>query len=147
MAIKKPSREFPFIPRIINPVKIEKVVIFSAEARIRESSQILHENMPWLKTEILYSPQSVSRCKSGQATVFLFDDTALPLVDSEKIRMNNPDSVVVLLSANSFIHSSPRNRPNKNIPTRLKLILFLLTVRQALFPRSLSRPWSGLPRI
>jgi hypothetical protein len=147
MAIKKPSREFPFIPRIINPVKIEKVVIFSAEARIRESSQILHENMPWLKTEILYSPQSVSRCKSGQATVFLFDDTALPLVDSGKIRMNNPDSVVVLLSANSFIHSSPPQPAKQKYPYTAKADLVFASVRQALFPRSLSRPWSGLPRI
>jgi len=107
MANKKRPREFPFIPRIINPVKVEKAVIFSAETRIRESSQILDENMPWLQTEILYSPQSVSQVKSDRATVFLFDDTALPLVDAAKIRRNNPEAVVVLLSANAYIHGSP----------------------------------------
>jgi len=107
MANKKPAREFPFVPRVINPVKVEKAVIFSAETRIRESSQILDENMPWLQTEILYSPQSVSQAKSDRATVFLFDDTALPLVDVDKIRRNNPDAVLVLLSANAYIHCSP----------------------------------------
>jgi hypothetical protein len=107
MANKKQRREFPFIPRIINPVKVEKAVIFSAETRIRESSQILDENMPWLQTEILYSPQSVGQVKSNRATVFLFDDTALPLVDVEKIRRNNPEAALVLLSANAYIHCSP----------------------------------------
>ncbi len=107
MANKKRRREFPFIPRIINPVKVEKAFIFSAEVRIRESSQILNENMPWLQTEILCSPQAVSLVKSDRATVFLFDDTGLPLVDAAKIRRNNPQAVVVLLSANAYIHCSP----------------------------------------
>ncbi len=107
MTNKKPAREFPFVPRIINPVKVEEAVIFSAETRIRESAQILDENMPWLQTEILYTPQSVSQVKSDRATVFLFDDTALPLVDAERIRRNNPEAVVVLLSANAYIHCSP----------------------------------------
>jgi hypothetical protein len=107
MANKKPAREFSFVPRIINPVKVEEAVIFSAETRIRESAQILNENMPWLQTEILYSPQAVSQVKSDRATVFLFDDTALPLVDAERIRRNNPEAVVVLLSANAYIHCSP----------------------------------------
>jgi hypothetical protein len=107
MANKKPAREFPFVPRIINPVKVEEAVIFSAETRIRESAQILNENMPWLQTKILYSPQAVSQVKSDRATVFLFDDTALPLVDAERIRRNNREAVVVLLSANAYIHCSP----------------------------------------
>jgi len=112
--------EFPFIPRIINPVKVWKVVIFSAETRIRESSQILSENMPWLKVEILYSPASVSHYKSDQATVFLFDDTALPIIDSEKIRKNNPDAVLILLSANSFIHCSPPQPAKEKYPYTAK---------------------------
>lgn len=116
MADKKPNREFPFIPRIINPVKIRKAIIFAAETRIRESPQILSENMPWLKTEIVYNPQSASQYKSDQATVFLFDDTALPLVDAEKIRVNNSDAVLVLLSANSFIHCSPPQSAQKKYP-------------------------------
>jgi hypothetical protein len=116
MANKNLSTEIPFIPRIINPVKIGKAVIFSAEIRIRESAQILIENMPWLKTEILYTPQSVSDYKSDQATVFLFDDTALPLVDTKKIRANNPDAVVALLSASSFIQCSPPQPAKEKYP-------------------------------
>ncbi len=108
--------EFPFVPRIINPLKVGKAVIFAGEARIRESSQILNENMPWLKTEIFSNPRSVSDWTSDQAAVFVFDDTALPLVDCEKIRANNPDAVVVLLSANSFIHCSPPQPAQKKYP-------------------------------
>jgi hypothetical protein len=116
MANKKPAREFPFVPRIINPVKVEEAVIFSAETRIRESAQILNENMPWLQTKILYSPQAVSDDKSDKVTVFLFDDTALPLIEAEKIRRNHPDSVVVLLSANSYIHCSPPQPAKEKYP-------------------------------
>jgi len=116
MANKKPAGEFPFVPRIINPVKAEEAVIFSAETRIRESAQILNENMPWLQTKILYSPQAVSDYKPDKVTVFLFDDTALPLVDVEKIRRKNPDSVVVLLSANSYIHCSPPQPAREKYP-------------------------------
>lgn len=134
MTNKKRRRESSFIPRIINPVKVEKAVIFSAETRIRESSQILDENMPWLQTKILYSPQSVSQVKSDRATVFLFDDTALPLVDVEKIRRNNSEAVLVLLSANAYIHCSPRSQQGQNIPTRPTPTLFLPTAQQALFP-------------
>jgi hypothetical protein len=116
MASQESIREFPFVPRIINPVKIGKVVIFAAEARIRESSQILSENMPWIKTEIFTNPQSVSEYKSEQATVFLFDDTALPLIDSRKIRAHNPEAVVVLLSANPFVHRAPPQLAQKKYP-------------------------------
>jgi hypothetical protein len=116
MANKKPAREFPFVPRIINPVKVEEAVIFSAETRIRESAQILNENMPWLQTKILYSPQAVSDYKSDKVTIFLFDDTALPLIEAEKIRRNHPDSVVALLSANSYIHCSPPQPAKEKYP-------------------------------
>jgi hypothetical protein len=120
MAPKKSSPEFLFVPRIINPLKVGKTVIFAGEARIRESSQILNENMPWLKTEVFCNPQSVSDYKSDQATVFVFDDTALPLVDGDKIRANNSDAVVALLSANSFIHCSPPQPAKEKYPYTAK---------------------------
>jgi hypothetical protein len=134
MANKKLGKEFSFIPRIINPVKIEKAVFFCAETRIRESSQILNENMPWLKTEILGSPQSVSDCASDQTTVFLFDDTALPLIDAEKIRKNNPDSVVVLLSANYFIQRSPPQPAKEKYPYTAKADLVFAYSTTVLVP-------------
>ncbi len=116
MASQKSIPEFPFVPRIINPIKIGRAVIFAAEARIRESSQILGENMPWIKTEIVTSPQSVSQYKCEEATAFLFDDTALPLIDPAKIRANNPGGIVVLLSANPFIHRAPPQLAQKKYP-------------------------------
>jgi hypothetical protein len=134
MADRKPIREFPFIPRIINPVKIASAVFFCAEARIRESAQILDENMPWLKTEILCSPQSVAQYKSDQATVFLFDDTSLPLVDAGKIRRDNPDSVLVLFSANPFIHCSPPQPAQVKYPFTAKADLVFAYSTTSLVP-------------
>ena len=134
MAGRKPSRQFPFIPRIINPVKIAQAVFFCAEARIRESVQILDENMPWLKTEILCSPQSVAQYKSDRATVFLFDDTGLPLVDAKKIRRNNPDSVLVLLSANPFIQCSPPQPAQAKYPFTAKADLVFAYSTTSLVP-------------
>ena len=134
MAPRKLSREFPFIPRIINPVKIGKAVIFAAEMRIRESAQILVENMPWLETATLYNPQSIAHYKSGQAMVFIFDDTSLPLVDTEKIRINNPDSVVVLLSANPFIHCSPPQPARIKYPYTAKPDLVFAYNKTSLVP-------------
>lgn len=131
MSDKKPVRQQPFIPRIINPIKIEKAIFFASESRIRESSQILNENMPWLETQILSSPQAVSGHASDRPTVFLFDDTALPLVDTEKIRRKNPGAVVVLLSANPFIHRSPPQPAKKNTLIRRRPTSFLPTASPA----------------
>jgi len=116
MANKNPGREYPFIPRVINPIKIETAVFFAGEARIRESAQILNENMPWLRTEILSSPDSVSRYESSSPAVFLFDDTALSLVDADGTKARNPESVIVLLSANAYINTSPPQAARERYP-------------------------------
>jgi hypothetical protein len=115
-AHKIPNKESPFIPRVINPIKVGHAIILAAETRIRESLQILNENMPWLNTEIFYNPQSVSDFRSDLATVFIFDDTALPLVNDKKIRANNPKAVLVLLSSNSFIQTSPPHAAREKYP-------------------------------
>ena len=49
----RPDREFPFVPRIINPVKVRDVVLFSADEIIRASQRIIQDQMPrrdFLKT-------------------------------------------------------------------------------------------------
>ncbi|MGD9344517.1 MAG: hypothetical protein PVH84_01560 [Candidatus Aminicenantes bacterium] len=51
--------EFVFTPRIINPVKIQTVIIFSADEQIRETKSVLETNMPWTQVEVLYDPISV----------------------------------------------------------------------------------------
>jgi hypothetical protein len=135
MTPEKPDGEYPFIPRIINPVKVEKAVFFCAEARIRESTQILQETMPWLKIEILSSPQSVSCYTSARPAVFLFDDTALPLVDIEKMRKHNPAAVVVLLSNNPFIHCSPPQAAREKYPYTAKAdLVFAYSISELVPP-------------
>ena len=106
-SLEKSKWEHKFTPRIINPVKIVNAVIFSADEQVRNGRRVLEENMPWINTSVLYDPISVSNYKSDQATVLIFDDTAMTFVDSEKICQNNTDVVQVLLSSNDFIHRSP----------------------------------------
>ncbi len=112
--------EFPFLPRIINPVKVRRVVVLAAEARVREALQILIENIPWLEIEVLSDPLSVNRYRSDQTAVFLFDDTALSLVDAHQIRENNPGAAIVLLSMNNFIHCSPPQPAAERYPYTAK---------------------------
>jgi hypothetical protein len=104
---KRRPPEYPFTPRIINPVRIKRAAFFAADSQLRESRSILEENMPWLKTDILYSPQSVMDDDSGDPCVFLFDDTSLAFIDAEKVRARNKDAVLALLSFQPFVHCSP----------------------------------------
>ena len=101
------NREFKFIPRIINPVKIARAVIFSADEQVRKASDRLKENMPWVQVEILKDPISASNYKSEKPSVLMFDDVGMHIVDAEKIKQNNKDVVLVLLSLNKMIHFSP----------------------------------------
>jgi hypothetical protein len=96
-----------FLPRVINPVKITRAVIFSAEESIRKAEVTLAENIPWLECRVLSDPLSVSNYTSDLATVFLLDDTSMSFIDAEKIHRNNRDAVIVLLSTNELIHRSP----------------------------------------
>ena len=107
MMVEDRKGEFPFVPRIINPIKIGHVVVFAGETLIREAARLLIEDMPWIQVEILHDPGTVSRFEAEGALVFICDDTALPLVDTDMIRQNNRDAVVVLLTANPYIQCSP----------------------------------------
>ena len=106
-SILTPPHEYAFYPRIINPVKFSRAIIFSAEEEVRKSKHALIESMPWTEVEIFNDPFSVSNYKSDKASVIILDDTALIVVDADKIRENNKDVVLVLLSSNDFINSSP----------------------------------------
>jgi len=105
-----------FVPRTINPVKVGRVVIFSAEKRIRESTGILMENMPWIDVDVVHDPQSVNEYIANLPLVFVLDDTALPLVDAEAVRLNNPGCVIVLVTANSFLQSSAPQPSRERFP-------------------------------
>ncbi len=131
------AREYPFIPRIINPVRIERALIFAADADIRKAGTALRERMPWLQTEILGDPQSAMDRSSAGASVFLFDDTGLAVVDTEKLHSANADSVVVLLSYQTFVQCSPPQAASLKYPYTEKADLVFAVTREEFNPRKI----------
>jgi hypothetical protein len=120
-----------FFPRIINPVKITKTVIFSAEEAVRKAEAALVENMPWMECRVFADPQSVSDYQSDQATVFLLDDTSLSFIDAKKIHKNNRNAVIVLLSSNDLIHRSPPSVAVEKFPfTALADLIFAVNSKE-----------------
>jgi hypothetical protein len=109
-------REYEFVPRIINPVKLKRALFFAADAQVRESRKVLEEKMPWLKTELLHDPHSVLTAVSGEPSVFLFDDTSLAILDAKKLRSGDPDSVFVLFSFQPFIQCAPPQAAAQKYP-------------------------------
>jgi hypothetical protein len=107
MTDRKKVREYQFIPRVINPVRLRRVALFAADAALRESHKILNESLPWLEIEVLADPASALRISSEEPRVFLFDDTALGILDAEMIRRRNPNAVLVLLSFQALVQCSP----------------------------------------
>ncbi|MGD8540260.1 MAG: hypothetical protein PVI66_16235 [Candidatus Aminicenantes bacterium] len=105
--LNEQRKEFVFTPRIINPVKIQNVVIFSADEQIRETQSVLKENMPWINVEVLHDPISVGAYQSEGAMVLILDDVALNLVDTQSVKNKNKDVVVALLSASELVHCAP----------------------------------------
>ncbi len=110
------DREFAFIPRIINPVKIQQVVIFSADEHIRNTKSVIRERMPWIQVDVISNPMAVSNYTSDHVTVLLMDDTAINFVDTTMIKKRNKNVVSVLLSNNPFIHCSPPSVAREKYP-------------------------------
>jgi len=123
-----------FYPRIINPVKFSRAIIFSAEEEVRKSKQVLVESMPWTEVEIYRDPIAVSDYKSDKASVIILDDTALIVVDADKIRENNKDVVLVLLSSNDFISRSPPSIAHEKYPYTTKADLVFALDREDFIP-------------
>jgi len=128
------KREFSFDPRIVNPVKIEKTVIFSADEQIRNSTTVLREKMPWIDVLLYSNPLKVSSYISDEATAFLLDDTAISLVDTEKIRKNNKDSVIILLTSNEYIQRSHPSAAEEAFPFTSKADFVFAVNRKELTP-------------
>jgi hypothetical protein len=131
------SREFQFVPRVINPVKMTRACIFAADSEIRETKALLEECMPWLKTEVFFDPQSVVTSTCDRPAVFLFDDTALALVDAEEIRALNKDAVIVLLTYHVFIQRSPPQAARQKYPYTAKADLVFAVNRNELKPQNI----------
>jgi hypothetical protein len=113
-------KEFKFKPRIINPVKITKASIFSADEDVRKTIDTLKENMPWMDVDIVKDPISASNYKFDSASVFIFDDTAMTIVDAARIKKNNTNTILALLSSNDFIHHSPPTICRERFPYTAK---------------------------
>jgi hypothetical protein len=110
-------REYEFVPRIINPVKLKKALFFAADSQVRESRRVVQEKMPWLRTEVLPDPQSVLRAASAEPSVFLLDDTGLAILDPRKLNFGKqPTTVFVLLSFQPFIQCSPPRAAQQKYP-------------------------------
>jgi hypothetical protein len=131
------KREFEFIPRIINPIKISHAAIFSADEQVRKATEPLQENMPWVKIEVLRNPQAASNYKSPGASVLMFDDVALNIVDIEKIQSNNKDVVLVLLSSNPVIHCSAPAPAREKFPYVVKADLVFAINRSEFAPEKI----------
>ena len=134
------SREYQFIPRIINPVKMKRALFFAADGQVRESRKVLDEKMPWLKTEVLPDPQSVLAAASGEPSVFLFDDTGLAILDAKKLRARSPDSVFVLLSFQPYIQYAPPQAAWQKYPYAAGADLVFAVNRNAFPPESIILP-------
>jgi len=115
-----PKEEFQFTPRIINPVKIKNVIIFSADEQIRQTKNVLEKSMPWVTVDILSDPISVGSYRSEGAMVLILDDVALNLVNTKSVKQKNKDAVVVLLSATELIQCSPPSIAQEKLPYTAK---------------------------
>ncbi|MGB8953238.1 MAG: hypothetical protein WCC06_11315 [Candidatus Aminicenantales bacterium] len=131
------DRENLFIPRIINPLRVKQVIIFAADAQVRKAKTILEESLPWLRTEIIYDPQSVMHYASPEATVFLLDDTSLAFLDAERIRIQNKNVIMVLLSYQEFIQCSPPQAAKQKYPYTAKADLVFAVNQNTFAPQKI----------
>lgn len=106
----------PFRPRIINPVKLNKVYVFSAEEELREAEKTLAIVMPWVETVILTNPMAVSNLSIDEPFVLLMDDTSAHFVQFEQVRKSCKNIVFILLSYNRIIQCSPTSMSIKEFP-------------------------------
>jgi hypothetical protein len=133
---KRPDsgQELPFKPRIINTRRMAHVVLFSGEEQIRETRDLIGENLPWITIHNLFDPVSVTNFTAKSPTVFLMDDTSLPFVDTEKIKAANRDAVIVLLSSIDLIQSSPPSVAQRAYPHTAKADLIFAVNQGDLIP-------------
>ena len=131
MKIKK---EDYFTPRIINPVKIAHVLIFSADEQIQKAEKKLREDLPWIKVHMISNPQAAADFKSDEPVVLICDDTALNLIDTKPLKRRNPDVIVILMSAVELIHCSHISVTIEKYPYAAKADMIFATNRRNCAP-------------
>ncbi len=134
-------REYEFVPRIINPVKLKRALFFAADSQVRESRKVLQTNMPWLKTDILPDPQSVLGAASDEPSVFLLDDTGMAILDPGKLNSGKqPAAVFVLLSFQPFVQCSPPQPARHKYPYAAVADLVFAVNKNELTPETIILP-------
>jgi hypothetical protein len=131
------SREYEFVPRVINPLRMKRALFFAADAHVRESRSVLGEKMPWLQTYVLPNPESVVFSASDEPSVFLFDDTGLTFVDTKKLRAENSNSIIVLLSFQPFVQCAPPQAASQKYPYTALADLVFAADRQEFPPETI----------
>ena len=111
-----PKQSDTYAPRVINPVKIEQVLIFSAAEELQKAAKTLKRDMPRVTPRVLTSPMEAIRQPAGQASVLICDDTALNLLDAAAIKKRNPDLVIALLSSMKVVSCSPPSMSAEKFP-------------------------------
>jgi hypothetical protein len=94
-------------PRVINPGRFARAVVFAADESVRAAADALAEGMPWTKVEIGRDPAALRPGPDEGAVVRIFDDTGLIVRPEEPPRSPAEDTVDVLLTFNELIQSSP----------------------------------------
>jgi hypothetical protein len=126
--------EYEFVPRIINPVKIKRAVLFAADAGLRAAKGALAESLPWLRTEIWVDPHAAVTSPSEEASVFLFDDIGLAICDARTLHRQNPNSIRALLSFQGFVQCSPPQAARRKYPYTAKADLVFAVSRDEFAP-------------
>jgi hypothetical protein len=127
-------------PRIINPVRFSRAVIFAADEDVRAAGDELAERMPWTKVEVATDPLSLDRIAAGQAAAFVFDDTGLIVADTDRLRSSDEDRVFILLSGNEVIHRTPPSIMKDRYPYTAKADLIFAVDRDEFIPRRIITP-------
>ena len=127
-------KEFAFVPRIINSVRVRDVVVFAAEELVRDAHAVIVTKVPWAEVRVLSDPVSVAEVRSEGPLVLVLDDTSVLLTDVARIRCNNPDVIIVLLSFNEQVHCMPPGVARQRFPHTAKADLVFAVNRNDLPP-------------
>jgi len=133
--VTAPTRSFK--PRVINPVKLQDVHVFSADENIRKAARALKTDMPWVGIRIHPGPSTVTGMASESPGVLLCDDTAAAVLDMSGIQRRNPALVTVLLTAVDFIQRSPPAAAAERYPYADRCDLVFAVDRRDCAPRKI----------
>ena len=108
---RRPSRpgrrDLPFVPRVVNPVRVEEVILLAAAEEVRAARRAIESALPWTKVRVCSNPLALQAACADRPTVVVVDDTALNLADIAAARRCCSRLVVVLLSAHRLVQASP----------------------------------------